>query len=375
MGLGHLRRCRTIAHALVGADPDLSVLILSGSPIIGSFGFRPRVDFVRVPGVAKLGDGAYTSLGLPFAIEETVRMRASIMRHAAEAFDPDLLIVDKEPLGLRGEIRPVLEWMRARGRRTVLGLRDILDDPDRLRAEWARKLAVPALATFYDEIWVYGCAGIWQPLGGLALPDAVADKLHYLGYLRRQAGDDSEAPPPALPASYLLVTPGGGGDGAALIDAVIAAYEADPALPWPALLVFGPFMPAAEREGFLTRQRRDRRLFALTFDTALEALMRDAAGVVAMGGYNTVCEILSFDRPALLVPRTQPRLEQSLRARRLAELGLARHLPDDLARDPAAMAAALRALPSQPLPSRRLPGGLLDGLDRVVERAAALLAR
>ena len=31
-GLGHLRRCRTIAHSLVERFKQLSVLILSGSP-------------------------------------------------------------------------------------------------------------------------------------------------------------------------------------------------------------------------------------------------------------------------------------------------------------------------------------------------------
>ena len=50
-GLGHLRRCRAIAHDLVDRFRGLSVLILSGSPIIGSFDFKARVDFVRVPGV------------------------------------------------------------------------------------------------------------------------------------------------------------------------------------------------------------------------------------------------------------------------------------------------------------------------------------
>src|SRR6266567_4629177 len=100
-GLGHLRRCRTIAHSLVDADKDLSVLILSGSPIIGSFDFRARVDFVRIPGVIKLRNGEYTSLNLHIATEETLRLRSSIIRHTAEIFDPDLLIVDKEPLGLR----------------------------------------------------------------------------------------------------------------------------------------------------------------------------------------------------------------------------------------------------------------------------------
>jgi len=67
----------------------------------------------------------------------------------------------------------------------------------------------------------------------------------------------------------------------------------------------------------------------LTFDTRLENLMARAAGVVAMGGYNTFCEILSFDKPALIVPRTTPRLEQFIRAQRAAELGLAAMLPDE----------------------------------------------
>ena len=88
-GLGHLRRCRAIAHSLVEANPALSVLILSGSPIIGSFDFRSRVDFVRVPGVIKLRNGEYVSLSLHIDIEETLAMRSSIIRHTAAIFDPE----------------------------------------------------------------------------------------------------------------------------------------------------------------------------------------------------------------------------------------------------------------------------------------------
>ena len=80
LGLGHLRRCRTIAHALVDRDKTLSVLILSGSPIIGSFDFKARVDFVRVPGVIKLRNGEYTSLNLHIDTRETLNIRASIIR-------------------------------------------------------------------------------------------------------------------------------------------------------------------------------------------------------------------------------------------------------------------------------------------------------
>ena len=128
-GLGHLRRCRTIAHHLVERHKDMSVLILSGSPIIGSFDFRARVDFVRIPGVIKLRNGEYTSLKLPLAIEQTMAMRAAIIRHTAESFAPDLFLVDKEPLGLRGEVRETLTYLNDRGVPCILGLRDVMDDP------------------------------------------------------------------------------------------------------------------------------------------------------------------------------------------------------------------------------------------------------
>jgi predicted glycosyltransferase len=376
MGLGHLRRCRTIAHALVDADPRLSVLILSGSPIIGSFDFRTRVDFVRVPGVIKLRNGAYTSLNLPFAIEETLEMRASIMRHTAAIFDPDLFIVDKEPLGLRGEVRPTLELMRARGVPSVLGLRDIMDDPGQLEEEWERKHVMPALEELYEQIWVYGLPEICDPLEGLAVPTQVRDKMRYTGYLKRSAPTLASAGVVApFDEPYLLVTPGGGGDGETMIDWVISAYEATDDLPWPALIVFGPFMSAERQAAFSARVAAQPRLSAITFDARLERLVQDAAGIVAMGGYNTFCEILSFDKKALIVPRTEPRLEQFLRAERSQELGLTRMLANDDRRAPEAMIAALRDLPAQQVPSARYVEGLLGGLDQVNRLALGLIDR
>jgi len=87
--------------------------------------------------------------------------------------------------------------------------------------------------------------------------------------------------------------------------------------------------------------------------------------VVAMGGYNTFCEVLSLDKRALIVPRTEPRLEQYIRASRAADLGLVSMLRDDGQYDPAVMAAALRALPRQNRPSDVVVPGLLEGLTNV----------
>src|SRR5690349_6899800 len=366
-GLGHLRRCRAIAHALVDRFKSLSVLIISGSPIIGSFDFHARVDFVRVPGVIKLRNGEYTSLNLHIDITEMLSMRASMIRHTAEIFHPDVFIVDKEPIGLRGEVHDTLVMLKSRGTRLVLGLRDVMDDPKLLAAEWRRKNVLPALRDLYDEIWVYGLPQICDPLEGIALPARVRHKMVYTGYLHREVPKDGA--PPRLPditqRPFLLVTTGGGGYGDSLIEWVLRAYEHDPLLPYPALLVLGPFMPAERQAEFMDRAKRLKRVDTITFHGQLEALVARAAGVVAMGGYNTFCEVLSLDKRALIVPRTAPRLEQHMRAARAAELGLVSMLSDDGSYDPAVMAAALRALPRQNLPSEVVVPGLLEGLQNV----------
>jgi predicted glycosyltransferase len=366
-GLGHLRRCRAIAHSLVENFKHLSVLILSGSPIIGSFDFRSRVDFVRIPGVIKLRNGEYTSLNLHLDIEQTLSMRASIIKHTADIFDPDVFIVDKEPVGLRGEVLETLEMLKPRKARLVLGLRDVMDEPRLLVPEWERKNVLPALRDIYDEIWVYGLPQICDPLEGMALPLRVRQKIVYTGYLHREV--PSRGTPTRLPdiaqKPYLLVTPGGGGDGEALIEWVLRAYEHDPLLPYPALLVLGPFMQSERQAEFMDRAASLKRVDAITFHSNMEALMARAAGVVAMGGYNTFCEVLSMDKRAIIVPRTVPRQEQYIRTSRAAALGLVSMLADDGRYEPEVMAAALRNLPRQRRPSEVVVPGLLEGLPNV----------
>ncbi len=366
-GLGHLRRCRTIAHSLVAQRSDLSVLILSGSPIIGSFDFRARVDFVRVPGVIKLRNGEYSALSLHLDISQVLELRASIMQHTAITFAPDVFIVDKEPLGLRGEILDTLKILKAMGTRLVLGLRDVMDDPDLLRREWQRKNPVPTLEELYDNILIYGLPQVCEPLVGLDIPESVLHKIAYTGYLR---GPSTKLSPQitsvrAVGEPYILVTTGGGGDGEALINWVLSAYEQDASIPYKCLLVFGPFMQPLRREQFRTRVMRLPQVDAITFDAHPEQLIDNALGLVAMGGYNTFCDILSFDKPAIIVPRTKPRLEQYIRTSRAESLGLVRMLDGRKGRHPHLMAAALKNLPDQNPPSATVVPGLLEGLDNI----------
>ncbi|MEZ5835976.1 MAG: glycosyltransferase [Geminicoccaceae bacterium] len=374
-GLGHLRRCRAIAHDLVNKFRGLSVLILSGSPIIGSFDFRARVDFIRVPGVIKLRNGEYTSLKLHIDTERTLAMRASIIHHTAEIFEPHMFLVDKEPLGLQGEVEETLRMLRSRGTRCILGLRDVMDEPRSLLAEWERKDVFPALENLYDDIWVYGLPEIFDPIREIPGMTHLSPKLSFTGYIRRSVSDHAHLSADySLPQEpFILVTAGGGGDGEVLIDWVLRAYESGHPPPYPALMLFGPFMQLDDRLAFQERVNRLRNVHSTTFESQVEELYERALGVVSMGGYNTFCEILSFGKPSLIVPRTVPRQEQLLRARRASMLGLVTCLEDDGIRDAAMMAEAIRGLGRQrPLNPQRLDT-MLSGLDTISHLSARWL--
>ena len=371
-GLGHLRRCRAIAHALVETYKGLSVLILTGSPIIGQFDFKARVDFVRIPGIIKLHNGSYTSLALHIDLEDTLALRESIILHTAKVFAPDIFLVDKEPTGLQGEVLSTLKMLKETNTKAILGLRDVMDDPALLETEWERKEVWPALASLYDEMWIYGPEIMGNPLEGMSRLKTVQHKMHFTGFLRRflpENIDESSIDIPEQP--YVLVTSGGGGDGIDMVDWVLRAYESAH-LPEPALIVLGPFMGATERYDFMQRAENLEQVSMLTFSPNLEYLLYNARAIVAMGGYNTFCEILSFDKPALIIPRSKPRKEQLIRASKAKALKLVSMIDPAQGRETDKMITALTELSAQPLPSLNAYDGYLSGLEKVTQRFAQL---
>jgi predicted glycosyltransferase len=126
-------------------------------------------------------------------------------------------------------------------------------------------------------------------------------------------------------------------------------------------------MPAKKRRKLMRKGANIPLIEMIEFDNRMEELIAGAKAVVAMGGYNTYCEILSFDKPALIVPRVAPRQEQLIRARRAAELGLIEMFLPEEADDPLKFAAALKELPHRDLPSKTNPDLRLLGLGHISE--------
>lgn len=377
-GLGHLRRTQTIANALAREWPGSSIVILSGSSLIRSFKFRNGIDFVCMPGVEKIhGSGVCISRTLNMSIEEVVGLRRALILQTADTLNPDIFIVDYKPSGFRGEIVPALQLLRARGCHIVFSSRDIIDEPRQFLPDWNRYGAIESLERYYSEIWVHGLEEVYRPFAELNVSASLVERITYTGYLRR---DQPQVPtnknfPNFSRLPFILVTAGGGGDGHEVIGWVIAAYEADPDMELPALIIFGPHTKGDHRRGFMERIQRHPKLDAISFDTEVEILMSKATAIVGMCGYNTFCEILSFDKPSLIVPRRWSDKEQLIRAVQAERLGLLSYIvADESGHDPLRMAAALRALPGQKAPSSVTIPGLLDGLDVICKSISRAVA-
>ncbi|MDK2955236.1 MAG: hypothetical protein PWQ57_732 [Desulfovibrionales bacterium] len=329
-GLGHIRRTLAIASHLKGKAAN--ILILTGSPLVGRFDAPERIDFVRIPGMIKQSNELYLPNSIRIDPKKALRIRRSIITATAKTFMPDLFIVDKAPLGLKREIMPTLKWMRSQNPRirAVLGLRDIMDDAESTCKDWTEKGVYHVMDKYYSEIWVYGHQELYDPIREYDIPPEIASKMVFTGYIPRKTWDASRRLAnngfKSKGVKLVVVTAGGGGDGYPLMDTLLKAMEADPKPPFRAVLVSGPFMPTGERKDLAARAKKVGAPF-YHFYRRMERLLGPADLVVSMGGYNTICEILSQKKPGLIIPRETPRLEQRIRAEMLKRQGLADFLP------------------------------------------------
>ena len=377
MGLGHRRRNLLIAQTLAHSLVQLVTLIITGVGEAGTFVRPPGVDWLALPALRKDLDGQYDSRSLHVSLQELITLRARVIRTALEAFEPDVLIVDNVPRGAVGELDPTLAYLRARGHtRCVLGMREVLDDPIAVHREWSQAANEDAIRKYYDRVWVYGDPAVYDPVREYHFSPDVAAKVRYTGYLDQRTrltfieteGSDPLAALSLPPGQLVLCCVGGGEDGDRLAEA-FAAAQLPPQTN--GVLLMGPFMPREVQQRLRQRAATQPRLRVLEFVREPALLLQQADRVIAMGGYNTVCEILSFEKHALIVPRVRPRREQLIRAERLRDLGLLDVLPPDQLSPSALSEWLARDLAALPRVRDRID---LNGLTRLPHLLGEVLA-
>ena len=329
-GMGHITRSLTIVRHLLEAYQNSAAYIVSESPMINELPLPRGCSYIKLP-------THLASVPLPKTEEEDEAYnqhvsdhRARILRNLAVALAPDLVLVDHEPFGHRGEFREGLFELKKRYPSTkfVLGLRDIMDDVGRIRAKWEALGVYSAFETLYDGLAVYGSRNLFDVAEAYSIPESVRFKLYYCGYIVREreaVSVDEVRRRYKLPQEGRLVvaTVGGGRDGYPVLEAAQAAVaRLRSKLPdLCAIFVTGPFMPEEQRALLYSRSPPGSRLLS-TADNF--QLVGAADAVVGMGGYNSVWEAISTGRPLVIVPRATHKREQMIRAEVLASHGLAR---------------------------------------------------
>ena len=302
-GLGHVRRNCRIAESIAATDPDADITIASGLAVSLPWPLPDRTRLAPLVPLLKDTDGAYKNPDMGF--DAALRDRRERFVGLVATIRPQVVLVDRHPYGIGGELADGLELAKSLGAVIVLGLRDVLDEPGPIHAEingdgWAR------VADVFDQILVYGTRTLVDHQAEYGVPVEPT----YCGWVTT-----ASAPPRLAPRSrQLLVTAGGGGDGEALFQLTERVLTV--AKKWRATVIAGPYRSRSN----IAAQRR---LTVIDTVPSYDEYYAQAAAVMQMAGYNSTAEAVAAGIKPILMPRRSPRREQAIRACRLAALGLA----------------------------------------------------
>ncbi|MBH8565424.1 glycosyltransferase [Nostoc sp. CENA67] len=338
-GLGNILRMLAICTHLLDSIGELSILVVSGSPMLHSFRLPKRLDYIKLPCLNRGISGKFSAKYLGIAVDETVKLRSELILSAIANFKPDIFLVDKKPYGIRDELKATIEYLKAKLPETpiILLLRDILDHPDITVKEWRKHGYYEAIDKFYERVLVLGTPEIFNICHEYQMPPKVANKVQFCGYIRKELGrkkpnlvlNELQLSPEE---KLILVSPGGGEDGYRLIDTYLSSLALLPATyQLRSLIICGPEMPLIEQAALQHKAALYPSVQIGEFTDDLMSYIAAADALVTMGGYNTTCEILSVGKPAVVVPRHKPSQEQWIRAEQLAKRGVLKAIhPDNL---------------------------------------------
>jgi len=358
LGIGHVKRAVTLAHAM--RDEGLEVVLVSGGedvPIIDAGG----VTFVQLPPV-RAADKSFKVLlgesGNPIDDAWKARRR-DLLLDLFQRTRPRILILELFPFGrrqLRFELIPLLDAARAARPRPAIvsSVRDIL--VEKVKRQTNDEMVTLA-TTYFDAVLVHGDPALISFDATFPLAAELKGRLHYTGYVVDRA---AVAAASALPASGEVVVSAGGG--AVSEDLLRCAVEARPLTAlgdrtW--RLLVGYNLP----ESRFAELRANAPVGVIVERARPDFLSLLAASrlSISQGGYNTVSEILATGTRGVIVPYAGgEETEQTIRAGLLAERDLVqvveeRHL------DPRRLAAAVVAAAATTPPVD--PGVRLDGAE------------
>ncbi|MFQ6029133.1 MAG: glycosyltransferase family protein [Dehalococcoidia bacterium] len=326
-GLGHQRRTRNIALEVLSREPECSVLILVDENAAPFFEPVSGIDYIRLPQVWRTEGFNYRSDKLKLSIEEVIKLRVGIILQTFRVFQPEVVLADYNPIGPMGELKEMLDEAvhSTHPPRLYFGSRDIIDLPEVIQHEWTQTDAYGYLG-HYDGVLVYGSQDIYDTDSAYHFSSHAREVIYcnYVAPIPETALSDQADDDPIV-----LVMSGSGRWSFPIESAFVKALPLiDEAIPFHSVVLTGPNMEPEEREQ-LAKSAQSLPYSLQVLGSVKDAiqLIRRAALIVSMGGYNSLGEILQLRKKALIVPKFHRLFEQEMRVQLFAERGLIKTLP------------------------------------------------
>lgn len=320
LGIGHLTRAAALARAFAAAGH--AVRLVSGGRFAHNIEFGD-VELLQLPSVHVVGTDfrtLYQPDGVPVDAEY-LKDRARRLLDAYARFRPDALIVELYPFGrrqLRSEFDQLLDAAGADNCVIFSSIRDVLN-PVTDERKIARTEVL--LSRYFDGVLVHSDATILPLDASYPVSKPLEKLLHYTGYV----SETKDTKPISVhhKNGEVVVSGGGSAAGLALAEVAVATARGD-GRNWRILVgqgvpeqEFSMLSTSAPTNAIVERARPDFR-----------ALLGRAGCSVSQFGYNTAMDLAEAGVPAVVVPfDAGNEQEQTIRARRFAELGLVTLLP------------------------------------------------
>jgi predicted glycosyltransferase len=301
-GIGHLARCSAIAQALSGIA---HVTMFSGGKPISSYRPPARVDFIQLPAIR--WDTAADSSAVPvdpgYTMAETERMRSKLLVDSFRRLKPKIIIIEYFHFAARrfgNTLDELFEVINQETERPIVicSTRTYPMRPQDANVDAAR--INQQLRDKFSCVFHHADSRLF-PLNSLGpyLQSALSGMTVWqTGFIRRALPPDNDN---GRCSKGLLLTVGGGSAlGARLLKRWIKAAKAGCSDLFPINAVCGPLMNPDDLR--LLRQEQDEEVTVHDWVANMDELIRSSRAVVCLGGYNTLVEALSLNKPVLAFP-------------------------------------------------------------------------
>jgi predicted glycosyltransferase len=306
-GIGHLARCSTIAKALSSIS---HVTMFSGGKPIKDYSPPSGVDFVQLPAIrwGTAANAAAMPVDPGFTMPEVECMRSELLVDSYLRIKPKIILIEYfhfAPKRFGNTLDALFDAIKQEQEKPIVicSARTYPMRPWDANADADAARINRQLRESFSCVLHHADAKLF-PLNSLGsyLESALSGTTVWqTGFVRRPLVHTGCG----RPTNGLLLTVGGGGGArsATLLKCWINAAKAGSPDLFPINVVCGPLMNINDRE--IVRAEQDANVTVHDQVANMDTLIGSSRAVVCLGGYNTLVEALSLEKPVLAFPHSE----------------------------------------------------------------------